>query len=54
MLATDQLLNAIHLRTQEQTSPDSQVKPKASSDGALPLTELEQRLLKDLSTPEDV
>jgi MoxR-like ATPase len=53
-LATDQLLNAIHLRTQEKTSSESQAKTKASSDGALTLTELEKRLLKDLSTPEDI
>jgi MoxR-like ATPase len=53
-LATDQLLNAIHLRTQERTSSKSQKKPKAGADEPLTLTELEQRLLKDLSIPEEV
>lgn len=43
-LATDQLLNAIHLRTQERTKATKEFK----------LSELEQRLLKDLSSPEEV
>jgi MoxR-like ATPase len=43
-LATDQLLNAIHLRTQEQTKATKEFK----------LSDLEQRLLKDLSSPEEV
>ncbi len=50
-LATDQLLNAIHLRTQENISPDSSPK---KSDQELTLTELEKRLLKDLNSPEDI
>lgn len=55
-LATDQLLNAIHLRTQERTCPGQQAPETASSDDVLTLTlsELEKRLLKDLSSPEDV
>ncbi|NJO74947.1 MAG: MoxR family ATPase [Leptolyngbyaceae cyanobacterium RM1_406_9] len=62
-LATDQLLNAIHMRTQERTSPEPQKKTKASSDQSsdLTLTDLEKlltdsdkRLLKDLSSPEDI
>lgn len=44
ILATDQLLNAIHLRTQERTKATKEFK----------LSELEQRLLKDLSSPEEV
>lgn len=48
-LATDQLLNAIHIRTQERAR---QSDPAES--GALTLTELEKRLLKDLSSPEDI
>ncbi len=56
ILATDQLLNAIHLRTQETTSPGQKKKTQTSSDESLTLTlsDLERRLLKDLSTPEDV
>jgi MoxR-like ATPase len=51
-LATDQLLNAIHLRTQERTqagqsAPVSQAPP-------LTLSDLEKRLLKDLNSPENV
>ncbi len=62
-LATDQLLNAIHMRTQERTSPESQKKPKVSSDQPSNLTlaeleklltDLDRRLLKDLSSPEDI
>lgn len=56
-LATDQLLNAIHLRTQEKTTKagtGKSAQTKASSDGALTLTELEKRLLKDLSSPEEI
>jgi MoxR-like ATPase len=44
MLATDQLLNAIHLRTQEMT--------QATLDGTP--SELEQRLMKDLNSPEEI
>lgn len=44
ILATDQLLNAIHLRTQERTKATKEFK----------LSDLEQRLLKDLSSPEEV
>ncbi|MCU0552702.1 MAG: MoxR family ATPase [Leptolyngbya sp. Prado105] len=43
ILATDQLLNAIHLRTQERTKATKEFK----------LSDLEQRLLKDLSSPEE-
>lgn len=50
-LATDQLLNAIHLRTQENIGSD--LSPENSDDN-LSLTELEKRLLKDLNSPEDV
>lgn len=55
-LATDQLLNVIHLRTQERTSIQSQKKSKAKVDAPLNLTlnDLEKRLLKDLSSPEEV
>lgn len=59
-LATDQLLHVIHLRTQEKTqektSSKKQTKTKAGTDESLTLTlvELEKRLLKDLSSPEDV
>ena len=63
-LATDQLLNAIHVRTQEKTSLEPQKKTKVSSDKPKDLTlaeleelltDLERRsLLKDLSSPEDV
>uniref|UniRef100_B8HMW5 ATPase associated with various cellular activities AAA_5 n=1 Tax=Cyanothece sp. (strain PCC 7425 / ATCC 29141) TaxID=395961 RepID=B8HMW5_CYAP4 len=55
-LATDQLLNVIHLRTQERTSAQSQKKPKAKVDDPLNLnlSDLEKRLLKDLSSPEEV
>ena len=64
-LATDQLLNAIHLRTQEKSrSPQvSQVISSLDDSLKLTLTELEEqlkltasenRLLKDLSSPEDV
>ncbi len=41
-LATDQLLNVIHLRTHEKTSTEPE-----------DLNELEKRLLKDLNSPED-
>jgi MoxR-like ATPase len=58
-LANDQLLNVIHLRTQERiqegispTTTSSKVSPEETL--TLSLTELEKRLLKDLSTPEDV
>lgn len=64
-LATDQLLNAIHMRTQERTGAESKKKPKASADKSsdltlaelekLLLTDLERRsLLKDLNSPEEV
>jgi MoxR-like ATPase len=55
-LATDQLLNAIHMRTQEKSRTEQQVPTTASPDETLTLTltELEKRLLKDLSSPEDV
>ncbi|MBD1865021.1 MULTISPECIES: MoxR family ATPase [Trichocoleus] len=55
-LANDQLLNVIHLRTQERTRPESNKKTKARPDEAmtLTLTELEKRLLKDLSSPEEI
>jgi len=55
-LATDQLLNAIHLRTQERTHPaqPSQTNSTPETKPALTLTELEKRLLKDLSSLEDV
>jgi MoxR-like ATPase len=46
-LATDQLLNVIHMRTQENARENQPVD-------SLTLTELEKRLLKDLSSPEDV
>jgi MoxR-like ATPase len=63
-LATDQLLNAIHIRTQENTRTDQQHQQKEGIDDLLKLslTELEnrlkltaseKRLLKDLSSPED-
>ena len=42
-LATDQLLNVIHIRTQEKDRADHSK-----------LNDLEERLLKDLSSPEDV
>jgi MoxR-like ATPase len=42
-LATDQLLNVIHIRTQEKDRTDLSK-----------LSDLEERLLKDLSNPEDV
>jgi hypothetical protein len=42
-LATDQLLNVIHIRTQEKDRTDRSE-----------LSDLEERLLKDLSNPEDV
>ena len=42
-LATDQLLNIIHIRTQENDRTDRSK-----------LSDLEERLLKDLSSPEDV
>jgi MoxR-like ATPase len=50
-LATDQLLNAIHIRTQEKVRPN---QPIQTSDESLTLTALEKRLLKDLSSPEEV
>jgi MoxR-like ATPase len=50
-LATDQLLNAIHLRTQENTGPEPSPR---KSEQELTLTELEKRLLKDLNSPEEV
>ena len=55
-LATDQLLNAIHMRTQEKARPEQQPQTITNPDEALTLTltELEKRLLKDLSSPEDV
>lgn len=55
-LANDQLLNVIHLRTQERTRPEPNKKTKASPDESmtLTLTELEKRLLKDLSSPEEI
>jgi MoxR-like ATPase len=46
-LATDQLLNVIHMRTQENARENQPID-------SLTLTELEKRLLKDLSSPEDV
>jgi len=64
-LATDQLLNAIHIRTQEQsrTNQPTQAQEKFDDLEKLSLTQLEERLkltdaekrlLKDLSSPEDV
>jgi MoxR-like ATPase len=55
-LATDQLLNAIHLRTQERSRPGQQSQPAGTSEAPLSLTmtDLEKRLLKDLNSPEDV
>jgi MoxR-like ATPase len=50
-LATDQLLNAIHIRTQEKVRPN---QPIQTNDESLTLTALEKRLLKDLSSPEEV
>jgi MoxR-like ATPase len=50
-LATDQLLNAIHLRTQENTGSGTSLR---KSDKDLTLTDLEERLLKDLNSPEDI
>jgi MoxR-like ATPase len=46
-LATDQLLNVIHMRTQENARESQPID-------SLTLTELEKRLLKDLSSPEEV
>jgi MoxR-like ATPase len=51
-LATDQLLNAIHLRTQERTQV-GQASP-TDQPPSVTLSELEKRLLKDLNSPEDV
>ena len=51
ILATDQLLNAIYLRTQENISVDSSTR---KSDWEFTLTDLEKRLLKDLNSPEDI
>ncbi|MFN9650180.1 MAG: AAA family ATPase, partial [Pseudanabaena sp.] len=64
-LATDQLLNAIHIRTQEQTRTNQLTQAKEKFDDLeklsltqleerLKLTDAEKRLLKDLSSPEDV
>jgi MoxR-like ATPase len=64
-LATDQLLNAIHIRTQEQarTNQPNQAQEKFDDlaklslgelEKRLQLTDAEKRLLKDLSSPEDV
>ena len=64
-LATDQLLNAIHIRTQEQarTNQPTQAQEKfddleklslAELEKRLMLTNAEKRLLKDLSSPEDL
>jgi len=64
-LATDQLLNAIHLRTQENSRSTQPPQTPQNLDEALTLTlkqledqlklaDSEQRLLKDLSSPEDV
>ncbi len=64
-LATDQLLNAIHIRTQEKTRANQPPQEKESLDDLskltlaeleerLKLTASEKRLLKDLSSPEDV
>jgi MoxR-like ATPase len=50
-LATDQLLNVIHMRTQENARV---TQAQQASDDSLTLTALEKRLLKDLSSPEDV
>lgn len=49
MLATDQLLNVIHIRSQENTRSE-----QTNSDGSLTLPRLQERLLKDLSSPEDI
>ncbi len=49
-LATDQLLNAIYLRTQENIRG----KKSSKSDQKLTLSDLEKRLLKDLNSPEDI
>jgi hypothetical protein len=64
-LATDQLLNAIHIRTQEQSRSNQPTQEQKSLDDlskmsvgelekSLKLTASEKRLLKDLSSPEDV
>ena len=55
-LATDQLLNAIHIRTQEQVRDESPQPSPSSQDEPLnlPKTELEKRLLKDLNSPEEI
>lgn len=64
-LATDQLLNAIHIRTQEKIRSNQQTQEQESLDDLsklsvvelekrLKLTASEKRLLKDLSSPEDV
>jgi MoxR-like ATPase len=64
-LATDQLLNAIHLRTQENNRSTQPPQANPSLDEALTLSlkqledrlrlgASEQRLLKDLSSPEEV
>jgi MoxR-like ATPase len=52
MLATDQLLNVIHIRSQENSRSESSAQTNA--DGSLTLPRLQERLLKDLSSPEDV
>jgi MoxR-like ATPase len=54
-LATDQLLNAIHIRTQvkKRVDPSNQDGGDSEDNQSFTLTDLEKRLLKDLNSPEE-
>jgi MoxR-like ATPase len=54
-LATDQLLNAIHIRTQEKKreDPSNQDAGDSGDSQSFTLTDLQKRLLKDLNSPEE-
>lgn len=51
MLATDQLLNVIHIRSQENMRSEQLVPEE---DGSLRLPPVQEGILKDLNSPEDV
>jgi MoxR-like ATPase len=54
MLATDQLLNVIHIRSLENTKSEAITPDKVNNDGSLTLPRVQERLMKDLSSPEDI
>jgi MoxR-like ATPase len=54
MLATDQLLNVIHIRSLENTKSEVVTPDKVNNDASLTLPRVQERLLKDLSSPEDI